>query len=385
MNSNKKILILILIFVVILIAIFLFTKSDNIEILWEKNFGGKYNQDGWCVLPTKDGCITVGYTESNKNRDIYLLRVNQKGEEIWNETYGGKGIDTAKAIHKTKSDEFIIVGSTDSFGRKNSNIWVLKIDGNGTEIWNETYGGDGWDEGNAIISKDNENFIIVGSTTSYGNGEDDLYLIKIDTNGTLFWNITYGGKKEDIGRSIDVSEKGYVIGGITSSFGLGGDDTWLIKINETGHIQGNFTYGTSYNERCNQIISTSDGGYVLVGHKIKNDNRWNAYILKINKNGVKEWEKTIQKEKETGFSSCEEISKGYIVSGHIGKYGKKQDSMILIFDKSGNIITEKIISKEYGNAGVWIKKTDDSNCYITGYHEKKEEEYDIWLAKIKIK
>jgi len=375
--------------ILILSTLFLIFNSEPeiIKITWEKNFGGKLNDDGWYVLTLDEGCITAGYSEKGeniKNRDIFLVRLNNNGEELWNRTYGGKGSDVAKAIIKNDSNSFIILGSTTSYGKKNSNIWIIMIDNLGNEIWNKTYGGDGWDEGNGIISKNSDEFIIVGNTNSYGYGEDDIWLINIDNEGKELWNKTYGGPKEDIGRSIDIYEQGYVIGGISSSYGNGGDDMWLLLVNETGFCIANHTFGTDKNERCNQVITTSDNNFLLIGHSIDKNQNWNAICIKTTPYGITKWEKTLDRNKETGFSSCEEISKGYIISGHIGSYGQGQNALLMIFNENGKLITEKIIKKDLDNAGVWINKKNDSTCYITGYKKIENEDYDLWIAEIKI-
>ncbi|RLF26061.1 MAG: hypothetical protein DRN01_05545, partial [Thermoplasmata archaeon] len=179
---------------------------------------GEENEDGWFVLPTTNhGCIVTGYTES--------------------------------------------------YGAGESDVWLIKIDENGNEQWNKTYGGKGWDEGLSMETTNDGGYIITGSTTSYGAGESDVWLIKIDENGNEQWNKTYGGKSDDEGRSVvKTYDGGYALAGGTSSYGNGGEDFWLVKVDENGEEEWNSTFGSENEEYCNQIIQTSDNGFLLAGH-----------------------------------------------------------------------------------------------------------------------
>jgi predicted secreted protein len=388
MKNKSKVGAIILFIVIILAIVLLWSSFSNVEILWEKTYGGEKNEDGWFVLSNdNEGCLIAGYTESYGfgSKDIWVLKIDENGDEIWNHTYGGSKWDTAKAILKSDNN-YLIIGSTASYGMGNSDIWLIKIDENGTEIWNKTYGMDGWDEGASIIQAEDGGYVIVGSTSSFGAGSDDLWAIKIDSFGIEQWNFAFGGENEDIGRSIDIAQDGYIIGGITSSYGAGGDDMWLIKINSKGVEQWNKTFGTVNNERCNQVTSATNGDILLVGHAIlEGNNRWNAFVVNTNSNGEIQWGKTFEEDVETGLSSCTETSDGYVIVGHKGRYGKQQDLMLLNIDFSGNIISEFIYEREFGNAGVWINKDEKSQFYITGYSDNNGNGfYDLWLLKIKI-
>jgi len=378
----------ILIFIMIIfLVLFFVTYPGDIEIVLDKTYGGLSNEDGWFVL-TNDGqgCLIAGYTESfgEGKKDIWILKIDENGQGIWNKTYGGEKSDTSKAISNAEEDSYLILGSTNSYGLENSNMWLIKIDEEGEEIWNKTYGNNGWEEGASIIQTEDEGYILVGSTSSYGAGSDDVWAIKIDSYGAEQWNFTFGGSQRDVGRSIDISEEGYAIGGTTSSYGAGQDDMWLIKIDKNGNEKWNKTFGTENNERCNQVISTSNS-IILVGHAINNDNMWNAFVVNANLDGEQQWTKTIEKNEETGFSSCIEEENGYIITGHKGSYGKQQDLMLIYIDNSGNIIWEYILDKDFGNAGVWIDNCQDSQFYVTGYSDNNgDESYDLWFLKAKI-
>ncbi|HEC94853.1 MAG TPA: hypothetical protein ENI45_02680, partial [Thermoplasmatales archaeon] len=136
MNSYLKIGAAIVAVLLIVSLILLLPSHQKIRIKWESVFGGDKNEDGWFVLPTDDkGCIITGYTESygSGERDIWLIKVDENGNEQWNKTFGGKGWDEGKAVQKSTDGGYVIVGSTASYGNGESDVWLIKVDENGNE------------------------------------------------------------------------------------------------------------------------------------------------------------------------------------------------------------------------------------------------------------
>ncbi|PVX23030.1 MAG: hypothetical protein CW716_13130, partial [Candidatus Bathyarchaeum sp.] len=134
------------------------------------------------------------------------------------------------------------------------------------EIWSQTYGGPGDEHAEAVVQANDGGYAILGHTTSFGAGEKDCWLIKTDAFGNMEWNKTYGGTEWDFGQSlIQTSDGGYVIVGSTASFGAGNDDCWLIKTNSEGNTEWNKTYGGTEMDFGQSLIQTSDGGYVIAG------------------------------------------------------------------------------------------------------------------------
>ena len=215
MRNRLKIIIILLIVVVLAggtytVILQLNSKNYNqnntfhFTIDWEKTFGGNQQDQGWFVSSTSDGgCILTGYTESygKGNKDIWVIKVDENGDEQWNETYGLEGEETAKIIKQTPDSGYMIAGTSASFsnGGYNKDIWLIKVDGNGDEQWNKTYGGLRTEEANSILSTSDNGYLIVGSTSSFGSYkyDTDLWLIKVNQTGEEQWNYTIGGKGYD--------------------------------------------------------------------------------------------------------------------------------------------------------------------------------------------
>ncbi len=232
---------------------FLFTSCRKSRDYWFRTFGGKGKELGQSVAQTIDGgYIIAGRTDSfGKGKDdVYLVKANQTGEEQWARTYGGVEFDMGFSVQETSDGGYIIVGSTSSFGKGYYDVYLIKTANSGDEIWSKTFGGKEDDWGFSVKETKDGGYIIVGCTSSFGSNKDDIYLIKTDSEGEEEWSNTYGGKDFDLGFSVEqTADGGFIIVGWTSSFGEGKGDVYLIKTNEKGSKEWLKEIAGRYNER----------------------------------------------------------------------------------------------------------------------------------------
>ena len=257
------------------------TDGNGIE-QWTKTFAGT----GFSIQQTTDGgYIITGATESlgNGDSDVYLMKTDGNGIEQWSQTFGGTGNDVGWSVQQTTDGGYIITGVTGSFGNGDSDVYLIKTDGNGIEQWSQTFGGTSYDWGAEVQQTTDGGYVITGNTESFGNGFYDVYLIKTDGNGVEQWTKTFGGTGEEDGRSVQqTTDGGYIITGNTESFGNGFYDVYLIKTDGNGVEQWTKTFGGTGGEDGYSVQQTTDGGYIITGYT---SSFGNVYLIKTDGNG----------------------------------------------------------------------------------------------------
>lgn len=150
---------------------------------------------------------------------------------VWNKFFGGNDVDRGLSVQQTIDGGFILTGYTASFGAGLDDMLLIKTDASGNLQWQKTFGGSGRDYGNSIIQTSDKGCVITGYTLSFGAGGDDLWIVKTDSMGNQLWSKTLGGAQSDVGNYlIETSDESFLITGHTLSFGAGLHDVWLIKL-----------------------------------------------------------------------------------------------------------------------------------------------------------
>jgi len=148
---------------------------------------------------------------------------------------GGPGAEMGRSLIQTSDGGYAIAGTTTSFGAGGGEVYVVKLDANGNLQWTKTIGGPEHDRGSSLIQTSDGGYAIAGITESFGAGEWDVYVVKLDANGNLQWTKTIGGPEYDWGNSlIQTSDGGYAIAGTTASFDAGDLDVYVVKLDKNG-------------------------------------------------------------------------------------------------------------------------------------------------------
>ncbi|MCC6012044.1 T9SS type A sorting domain-containing protein [Candidatus Caldipriscus sp.] len=301
-------------------------------------------------------------------------------------TYGGIGYDFSYSVQQTSDGGYIVAGATSSFGAGSGDIILIKTDANGNISWAKTYGRAGWDEARSVQQTSDGGYIVAGRTNSFGAGSYDIILIKTNANGNISWAKTYGGTDYEEASSVQqTSDGGYIVAGRTYSFGAGGYDIILIKMNANGNISWAKTYGGTDYEEASSVQQTSDGGYIVAGATSSfGAGGYDIILIKTDANGNISWAKTYGGTDWDFASSVQQTSDGgYIVAGYTYSFGAGSYDIILIkTDANGNISW----AKTYGRAG-WdearsVQQTSDGGYIVAGYtYSFGAGSYDIILIK----
>jgi hypothetical protein len=235
---------------------------------WDKPFGGANNDYGVSVQQTSNrGYSILGNTFSwgAGGSDVWLIKTDIMGTRIWDRTFGGRNDELAASVQETSDDGFII-GATSFTGDTGSDIWLIKTDSNGNKLLDRSFGGPENDSASSVSETSDGGYIIAGTTSSFGAGGSDVWLIKTDNKLNKVWDKTYGGKNDDSAASIaQTLDGGYVIAGTTSSYGEGYSDVWLIKVDNKGNWMWDKTFGGKNNDSGASVQETSGNEYILAG------------------------------------------------------------------------------------------------------------------------
>ncbi len=243
------------------------------------------------IQQTNDGgyiAVCNAWLSEFNIRDIWILKLSQYGDIEWNKLYGESAIDDqAYSTLQTNDGGYIVVGHTESYGAGSSDILILKLASDGTIEWQKTYGGSGSENAYSIQKINDGGYIVAGVTLSFGAGDPDFWVLKLESDGTIEWQRTYGGIKSETANSIlQTFDGGYVVAGVTTSFGAGNVDVWILKLDILGGIEWQKTYGGSQNEEVFSVHQTVNGGYIVAGStETYGAGKRDFMILKLFSNG----------------------------------------------------------------------------------------------------
>ncbi len=358
-------------------------------ISYQKEFGGQDNDIAYSVQQTADeGLIIAGRIDSwgNGGIDGWLIKTNIEGHEEWNYTFGGENSELFRKVKNTSDGGYILTGITNSFGYGSSDIWLVKVNQEGLEEWQYTFGGADGDWGMSVEQTMDDGFIVVGHTLSFGAGFYDIYMVKTDAFGNEEWHQTFGGTEEDFGYSVlQTSEGGYVVLGFTVSFGSGSRDVWLIKTDAQGNMEWDKTFGGSASDVGEDIKETTDGGYIITGYTESNSNGlYDVLLIKTDSNGNEIWSKNIgDGNYESGSSVAQTHDGGYIITGYTISYGNgAKDIWLVKTDNAGNEEWNYTFGGIFNEGGNQILQTLSGGYVIVGYTESRGSgQKDVKLIK----
>jgi hypothetical protein len=419
-------------------------------IEWEKSYGGSQNDFGYYVLQTSDGgYIIVGSTSSNDScvtfnhggSDFWVIKTNAVGDTLWQKTYGGSNNEIAKSV-AIIPDGYLVAGESYSIDgnvtghhgtSSNCDYWVIKVSNSGNLVWQKSLGGFLNDTPRAIQSVAS-GCIVAGSTSSNdgdvtGNhGNNDYWVVKLDSAGNLEWQKAYGGISGDDCNSLDkTADGGFVLLGSTNSssgdvtVNYGYADYWVVKCDSVGTLQWQKSFGGSDQDFGYSIEETSDGGFILAGTSNSsngdvtgNHGNLDYWVVKLDLIGNLVWQKSLGgssnetavsvHETKTAFDGYLVAGESYSTDGNVtGHHGvsSNHDFWLVKLDSVGTLqwqtclggsqndiaynaffsfdggyvvagssqSSDGNVSVNYGNSDVWVIKLHFN--LITGVEEQK--------------
>ncbi|WP_137905775.1 T9SS type A sorting domain-containing protein [Chryseobacterium sp. 2VB] len=363
------------------------------EQVFEKYFSGNNHDYLSSTVTTQDGGFLISGTsysgkgldkkeDSKGGSDIWLIRINELGDELWQKTLGSSSDEEARAVIQTTDQGFFVAGNiqNSSKGHGSKDVLIIRLDKDGKVLSEQTLGGRGLDEVEKMIpTRDGGALLGVYSRSNIGGskktenfGEGDYWIVKLDKNGKVEWEKSFGGKGDDHLRTLALTSTGFVIGGESRSERSGnktvgleeGSDLWLISLNERGEEQ----WQKSYNFKNRDILmgmsvihSADDksskgillGGYTQAEGRVQTDEE-TFWMLYIDQNGNEQWRKHVKgedKQKEERLSDLKLNRDGSIILAGTSaeELGKENWKILKLGDKQVDQLIEKYDIKIYPN------------------------------------
>ncbi|MEW5922852.1 MAG: DJ-1/PfpI family protein [Candidatus Zixiibacteriota bacterium] len=365
-------------------------------IVWGQTFGGFAADGAQAFCETENGgFLIVGYTFSHGtgDADILVVKTDAEGKKVWTKTYGGAGTEYGYGCLPVE-DGYIITGYTTSYGSGSKDVYLIKADTKGNEVWSKTFGGASWDVGAAVAKTDDGGLIVCGFTQSSGNGEEDVYLIRTDAKGNEIWSKTFGEERSEMGNSVYASgDGGFIIGATTGTTKGGNSDFYLIKTDADGNAQWSKKYATngSYGhgfDWCSSMCPTKDGGYIMAGYSDCED-IMNAHAIRVDSQGNEIWSKSFGNSKfyDYAYSVRNSRDGGYIVGGTTKSVDSTKiynnDFYLVKLDAVGNIARQQVIGGAGLEWGAQVRETENGDIIIVGQtNDRNSESFDVCMIKV---
>ncbi len=291
---------------------------------------------------------------------------------VWQTNEGGVYNEVGQAGIQADDGSYIVFGSTYSYGAGDFDMYLLKLNSAGDTIWTATYGGDSTEYGYDIQQTTDGGYILVGSTRSFGSGKRDVYLVKVDSVGQTVWSRTYGGADNDEGCSVRVTGDGYIICGTTSSRGAGYSDLYLIRTNTVGDTLWTKTFGGVGGESGSAVREVTGGGFVAVGSTGSFGEGYSSiYLVRVDASGDSLWAVTLGGDK-ADFGSGIEIAPdgGFVIIGSTASYGSGySDAYLIKTDLAGVPTWQQTFGGSNDDRGYSVRPTRDGGYVIAGTTE----------------
>ena len=352
--------------------------------------GGPNVEYGFDIEQTPDGgFVIVGQTNSTfstSNIDVYIAKIDAAGNLQWTRTVGGLNDDYGYSIATTADGGYIVAGYTTSFGQGNNDIYLIKLDASGNLQWTRTVGGIGDDYAYSVVQTTDGGYAVAGYTNSFGPGASYAYIAKLDGSGNLQWTKAIGGLNYDFGyRIIQTSDGGYAVVGNTED-GPGGRAVYVIKLDSSGNLLWTKIIGGAGWDLGYDIIQTSDGGYAITGHTSPfGQGSADVYVIKLDPLGNIQWTRTIGGTNiDHGYSIIQTSDGGYLIAGRTNSFGYGSYDVYLVkLDASGNLQWTKTIGSTGWEEANSIIKTLDGGYAIAGRTSSfGQGSYDMYVVKL---
>jgi hypothetical protein len=308
-----------------------------------------------------------------------LLVSSSNAQQRWERNYGGAGDDYGAFVQQTQDTGYIVVGLTTSFGN-GMQIYLIKTNALGDTLWTRNYGGTGDDEGVSVRQTQDGGYIVAGGYNYSGGAQ--VCLIKTNALGDTLWTRTYGGAGNDWGEVVQQTQDGgYILVGFTTSFGSG-EQVYLIKTNAGGDTLWTRTYGETGDDEGWFVQQTQDTGYIVAGIYDNLGTNPQVYLIKTNAGGDTLWTRTYGWSGQNYGGAVQQTSDGgYIVAGYTNSFGKGDQVYLIKTNASGDTLWTRNYGGTGNDRGCSVQQTQDGGYIVAGAFDFFGANPQVYLIK----
>ena len=363
------------------------------QAFFSRAFGEEGDEKALAGIQTTSGAYVVAgltFSHGKGKSDIWVMKLAPNGQEMWRKYLGSDDFDWANDIIETREGNYILAGYSQDPQTGNNNAWVVELDRLGRVKWSRTYGGKEGDEAKSIVQTEDGGFAVAGFSHSYGQGKSDMWLLKLNNRGEELWQKTFGSQGSD--RAYDLVETpdaGFILAGYATGFATQNmedkADVLLIKTDRNGEIDWIKNYGTQENETAEAIIPTRDGNYVFAGWKQQSKTQTlDGIVMKIDPYGEKIWAQTMGADRKDAFYDVAETPDGSLLlaGASMSNSNMKASFWLRKLTKEGETIWERKSKGTSHDFAYSIIAAEDGGIFIAGSTDSYSAGgCDMWLVK----
>ena len=357
---------------------------------FQKNFGGEKFERALFIDHTSDGgYIVCGYSNSfhsANDYDIYVVKLDEAANVQWQKTFGGGRTDIGWGVKELKDKTFLLFGAI-GIDSTNDDIFIARLDGNGAQLWQKTYGNEKYERCTQMLATSDGNFLLIGQRNVGPGYNIDSYVFKIDDKGNLLWEKVFGGNlPERTYYGSETPDGNFLISGSTLPYQTAKADIFLLKINRSGELIWTKTYGA---ENVHDIVHSfsrdKDGKtYTMTGYAETKEGFHGVLFMRIDENGKLLNRTTFDSGEDLRLMHSEQTSDGFIVAGYSRKDITKNihDAVLLKFANDGKTQwIKRFGEQDKDDQGYWIVVNKDGGYTLVGYSHSIGVNGDVLLIK----
>lgn len=288
------------------------------------------------------------------------------GQATWRRTFGGNGTNEGRCVRQTPDGDFVVAGSTGSFGFGASDIYLIKVSASGNLLWSRTYGDLGIQQGvSCVVLPDG--FALAGTTNTGPFGGYDFLLLRLDLNGDVLWQKEYGTSDWDVCNDIVALNNGYCLVGLSYGTAAGAGDAWIVAVDPAGDTLWTRTLGTQLFDEALGVDLVSDGGVVVTGRAGGSGAMSDARATKFSESGALIWDTTMGGDSTDAFLGAVETSSGdFSVVGNTRSYSSYNQMLHGLLSANGDSIWVHAVGSQGDYTAAEIQMRPDGGFAIAG-------------------